>query len=259
MPARHAGFAPLPAIAVALVAAALLVLALRTLVYLRRRARLLSLTASVTRTHAKLLTVKRRQLVKHDGYGNHDLSGWIAHANYFIDSVVLREARRAGLDTAGTAPGERLRSDVTRRFLAVVNATGPGGVDPAPGVVVPSGQRYEALCHRLLEAAGWIVSTTPVTGDQGADLIADGSDQRVVIQCKFHAKPIGNKAVQEAYTARNMHGADHAVVVSNNSFTRSAMQLARANEVLLLHHDQLPELAKLIAQRRAKPLGHASA
>lgn len=258
MPVRHENLAVLPAIAAALVAVAALVMALRTALYLRRRAKLLSLTARVTQAHAKLLSVKQRQLVKHDGYGNHDLSGWIEHANYFIDNVILREARQDGLDLAGTATGERLRADVTRRFLAVVNATEPDAVDVTPGEAAPSGQRYEALCHHRLEAAGWTVSTTPLTGDQGADLIADGYGQRVVLQCKFHARPIGNKAVQEAYTARNMHGADQAVVVSNNSFTRSAIQLARANDVLLLHHDQLAELAKQIGQGGAKPLGHAS-
>lgn len=256
MPVRHEGAGLLPMAILAIVAAALMLMLVRVGLYMRRRARLLALTVRVTESHARLLSVKQRQLVKHDGYGNYDLSAWIAHANYFIDGVILRDARQQGIDVAGTAAGERLRADITRRFLGVVNATEPTAIGPV-ATAIGSGHAYETMCHALLEAAGWIVSTTPVTGDQGADLIADAGGRRVVIQCKFHAKPIGNKAVQEAYGARNMHGADEAVVVSNNSFTRSAIELARANDVFLLHHDQLTDLASLIAAGRTKPPGCA--
>ena len=91
-----------------------------------------------------------------------------------------------------------------------------------------------------------------MTGDQGADLIADTGGRRVVIQCKFHSKPVGNKAVQEAHAAVGYHAGDHAAVVSNASFTRSAKQLAAANGVLLLHHDQLADLDRLTRRDDAR-------
>ncbi len=91
-----------------------------------------------------------------------------------------------------------------------------------------------------------------MTGDQGADLIAEAHGRRIVIQCKFHARPIGNKAVQEAFAGLGFHGGDVAVVVSNASYTRSARQLAEANGVILVHHDQLPDLERLIRNARQK-------
>ena len=201
-----------------------------------------------------MLLVKQKQLVVHDGYGNYHLDGWIQHANYFIDNVVLREAKNAGLDVAGRT-GARLRSAVTTRFLEVLHSYSGRHEGSIPDQDIMSGGHYETLCQNILQAAGWTVTTTPVTGDQGADLIADAGGKRVVIQCKFHSKPVGNKAVQEAFTALGFHGGDHAAVVSNNAFTRSAQQLAQANRVLLLHHDQLPELARHCRTEHARSRG----
>jgi restriction system protein len=80
---------------------------------------------------------------------------------------------------------------------------------------------------------------TKGSGDQGADVIAERDGKRMVVQCKFHSKPIGNKAVQEVVAAKQFVGAEIAVVCSNQSFTPSARHLAAANGVLLLYHEQL--------------------
>ena len=219
---------------------------------LRRWALLFGVARHVTKNHARLLSVKRNQLVVHDGYGNYRLQPWIDHVDYFIDNVILREARRRGLIveavTKGTVSWSRLRKVLLRTLQAEDDATD----DAVSEADIISGEHYETLCRNLLQGRGWSVETTPMTGDQGADLIAEGYGRRVVIQCKFHARPIGNKAVQEAYAAVGFHGGDAAVVVSNASYTRSAQQLAEANGVLLLHHDQLSDLQRLIGKPRRK-------
>ena len=61
----------------------------------------------------------------------------------------------------------------------------------------------------------------------------------MVVQCKLYSQPVGNKAVQEAFAAKNFQGCDVAVVVSNASYTQSARQIASTTGVLLLHHDEL--------------------
>ena len=91
-----------------------------------------------------------------------------------------------------------------------------------------------------------------MTGDQGADLIAEADGCRVIIQCKFYSKPVGNKAVQEAHSALGFHAGDRAVVVSNATFTRSAKQLADSTGVLLLHHDQLADLGQVLRRDRVR-------
>ena len=219
---------------------------------LRRWALLFGVARHVTKDHARLLSVKRNQLVVHDGYGNYRLQPWIDHVDYFIDNVILREARRRGLAvdrvTKGTAQWSRIRKVLLRTLQSEDDAT----ADAVSDADIISGEHYETLCRNLLQGRGWNVETTPMTGDQGADLIAEARGRRVVIQCKFHARPIGNKAVQEAYAAVGFHGGDAAVVVSNASYTRSAQQLAEANGVFLLHHDQLPDLERLIRKARRK-------
>ncbi len=80
---------------------------------------------------------------------------------------------------------------------------------------------------------------TAVTGDQGADVLAERNGVRLVLQCKLYNQPVGNKAVQEVYAARNFQGCDIAAVVSNAAFTPSARQIAATTGVHLLHHDQL--------------------
>jgi restriction system protein len=70
------------------------------------------------------------------------------------------------------------------------------------------------------------------------DIIAERDGKRIVVQCKFYSKPVGNKAVQEA--AARLHGrADKAIVVSNAAYTKAARQLAGTTGVILLHHDDL--------------------
>ncbi|MFG1417167.1 restriction endonuclease [Xanthobacter sp. V0B-10] len=107
---------------------------------------------------------------------------------------------------------------------------------------VRNGLEYEVFVGDLLKDQGWDVSLTPASGDQGADVIARRGPEVVVIQCKFYAGAVGNKAVQEVAAARVHYGATQAAVVSKSGFTASARQLAATNDVALLHHDELSSL-----------------
>ena len=215
----------------------------------RRQLRLAALVRRVTGDHARLLSVKQKQLVVHDGYGNHRLDAWIAHVDYFIGHVILREAGRHEMPVAHIRPGTEAWAAIRRDLLAIVNAQSEAAAEGSVADAdILSGAHYEALCRNLLQAEGWRVSGTPATGDQGADLIAEAGRRRIVIQCKFYGRPVGNKAVQEAAAALAFHAGDRAAVVSNAGFTRSAQQLAAANAVLLLHHDQLADLDRLLGR-----------
>ena len=70
---------------------------------------------------------------------------------------------------------------------------------------------------------------------------------RVVVQCKLYARPVGNKAVQEIAAAKAHEQAHYGVVVSNNSYTQDAEQLASTNRILLLHYTDLCELDSTIS------------
>jgi restriction system protein len=100
---------------------------------------------------------------------------------------------------------------------------------------------YEEYCALLLRDAGWQTHTTPLQ-DQGVDVIAVMRGTKVAIQCKMYTHPVGNRAVQEVVAGRLHYGAHLAVVVSTATYTASAYALAASTQVLLLHHDQLPQL-----------------
>lgn len=101
---------------------------------------------------------------------------------------------------------------------------------------------YEHYCAKLLSDAGWTVKTTPVN-DQGVDVLAALRGTSAAIQCKKYTQAVGNAAVQEVISGRRFYSTQVAVVVSPVRYTRSARQLAERCGVLLIHHDQLKNLA----------------
>lgn len=103
-----------------------------------------------------------------------------------------------------------------------------------------TGDQYETFVQKVLEELALKTRTTPKSGDQGIDIIGSVDGVEIGFQCKRCAIPVGNKAVQEVAAGKSFYQLDHAVVVSNNEFTRSARQLATSLQVDLLHHEQLP-------------------
>lgn len=107
---------------------------------------------------------------------------------------------------------------------------------------IETGAQFEKLCAKQLRASGWNIKETPSTGDYGADLIAAKDQRTVAIQCKFYSKPIGVKAIQEAYSAKQFYNTKEAAVVCKEGFTKAARQMAQKNEVRLLTFAQLTYL-----------------
>jgi len=105
-----------------------------------------------------------------------------------------------------------------------------------------SGIGYENYCAELLENAGWETRLTSSVGDQGVDIVATQLETTVVFQCKKYSSPVGNKAVQEVVAGMGYMGGNGACVVTNSTFTKSAKELAKANGVKLMHHDELASL-----------------
>jgi HJR/Mrr/RecB family endonuclease len=102
-----------------------------------------------------------------------------------------------------------------------------------------SPREFERCCADYLSLKGWRSFTTKGSGDQGIDVLAEKNDIRLVLQCKKYGKPVGNKAVQEAFAAKAHAGATVAAVVSNQGYTRAARELAESTGVMLLHFTEL--------------------
>ena len=212
---------------------------------IRRRKALELRVKTAVLAHGKTLARKREQTLRRDDYGNMIVADWLKEVDYFLDRVV---APTLGGDLIATF--NESRGELGARFIepilnqVVLESKSSANVDPDS----LSPTEYEAHCAKVLRLAGWRAQTTKATGDQGADVIAEKDGTRVVLQCKKYSQPVGNKAVQEVFAAMRFEHAQHAAVVSNADYTRAARQLAATNGVLLLHHEDLPELSQLVSR-----------
>lgn len=104
-----------------------------------------------------------------------------------------------------------------------------------------SGAEFEEYITYLFNQLGYKASNTKLSGDQGIDVIATKGVTKIAIQCKCFSKPVGNHAVMEAVAGGKYYNADKVMVVTNNTFTKSARELAKANNVLLWDRKILKE------------------
>ncbi|MBI5017567.1 MAG: restriction endonuclease [Deltaproteobacteria bacterium] len=171
--------------------------------------------------YLKALQLKRSQLIYVDDYGDVVYEEWERELGSFIERKLPDSLRHV--------PPERLD-----RLVASAPARG----EPSDEAADPDPLAFEARVARAFVEAGWQARTTRRSGDQGADVVAERGELRVVVQCKRQGQPVGNGAVQEAVAARHFYRADLAIVVATSSFTRSARQLADSAGVDLVHaHD----------------------
>ena len=105
-----------------------------------------------------------------------------------------------------------------------------------------SGPEFERFMADLLRQKGYEVEQTPLSGDQGVDLILPDLDgKRVVIQLKRWTGPVGNKAIQATFAGMAHYQADEGWVITTSTFTKSARELARSTSVRLIDRDELAD------------------
>ena len=87
------------------------------------------------------------------------------------------------------------------------------------------------------------VESTAKTGDYGADIIVTTNNgSRIAIQCKRFSQKVNLKAVQEITAALAHYHADVGIVISNNGFLNSAINLAKSNDIELWDSEKLLRL-----------------
>ena len=79
-----------------------------------------------------------------------------------------------------------------------------------------------------------------------ADVIAYKEKVKYGIQCKCYSSDIGNKAVQEAFSGARFYDCHVPVVLTNQHFTKSAIELASKNNVILWDREHLNNLINSI-------------
>ena len=96
---------------------------------------------------------------------------------------------------------------------------------------------YEEYVAEELRQEGFTgVDTTPKSGDYGADVLAWDGERKVCVQCKRYSPdhPVGVKAVQEVYSAKDYYGCDDAYIYTTSDYTRAAVEMANQLGVILI-------------------------
>lgn len=215
--------------------------------------------------HLKTLTRKRSQLVYADEYGRENNSKWKKELDYFVGEVMLPidvgglPQQALSLLEGGYASFLSESDDKTVK-LHWINWLEGITAESQPGARVHgdmTGHEYEHYVAEIIRDNDWSASVTKGSGDHGADIIATQEGVRLVVQCKQYSSAVGNKSVQEAYSAKGFYECHYACVVTNSSFTPAAKQAATKLGVQLLHHDDLPDYLVGLETERL-PLGAAS-
>lgn len=108
-----------------------------------------------------------------------------------------------------------------------------------------NGETFERFVGLLYQKMGYDTHQTKASGDYGVDIVAEKGYEKLIIQTKRYTNKVGVSAVQEISAARNYYSVSRAAIVTNNTFTEPAQNLAKANGIALV--DRLT-LAKLIIQ-----------
>ncbi len=186
--------------------------------------------------HLPTLARRRMVLIKVDAYGVADASGWGKECQHFWEKVIRPSLTREEAEAIARAGLGKVMTELVE---------GPAREECArleAGFVYDeqmSPLDYERFCAARLESAGWGCELTKGSGDQGADIVARKGGTILVVQCKKYGSAVGNGAVQEAVAAKAHLKAHYAAVVSNATFTRSAIELADSTRTLLLNHAEL--------------------
>ena len=99
-----------------------------------------------------------------------------------------------------------------------------------------TGNEYEQFVAGKLRREGYHeVIVTSKSNDHGADILAIAPDgKRVVIQCKHYKRTVGQRAVQDAVSARNYYHYDRSMVITNSKYTKQARNFAYHTDTVLI-------------------------
>lgn len=110
------------------------------------------------------------------------------------------------------------------------------------------GHTFEFFCQELLKRNGYKnVTVTAGSGDHGVDILAEKAGVSYAIQCKHYRYKVGNKAVQEVYTGKDLYQAQQAAVLATCDFSPQAIEEAGELGVILWNREDLIQM-----MRRAK-------
>lgn len=106
-----------------------------------------------------------------------------------------------------------------------------------------TGKEFEQLLCDLFRKSGYVANVTQDSNDYGIDILLQKTVNNHIyhegIQAKRYSGKVGIDAIQEAISGKGFYKLDKVFVVTNSWFTRQAVKLAAANDVVLWDRDIL--------------------
>lgn len=183
--------------------------------------------------HATALQQNLRAAVETDEYGKIVNDNQMAEVDRFLASVGLAENSR------------RFGKERTYEYIRAWHEEKKGNLESSD-VVPHDGHDFEHWVAAQLSRTDWTTSVTQASCDNGVDIIAVREGVSVAIQCKRFGGSVGNSAVQEVYSGMKHFGLDRAVVITTGTYTRAARSLAKTTGVMLLSHEDIPNMWNML-------------
>lgn len=131
----------------------------------------------------------------------------------------------------------------TAKRSAQYSAPTPDMQIKANSIQIMSGLEFEHFCKEVLMSNGFHhVDVTKSSHDYGGDILAQKDQIKYVIQCKKYSSPVGIDAVQQVIGSRSIYNCHVAAVLTNSTFTDSAVKLAERNNVILWDKNALDNM-----------------
>lgn len=113
-----------------------------------------------------------------------------------------------------------------------------------------NGYEFEEFLEILFEKMGYSTEITKGSGDQGVDILIEKNSKRIGVQAKCYSSNVSNKAIQEVVAGLKYHNCYKGIVVTNNYFTKSAKELASANNIILWDRSMLKQKIESVLNKQ---------
>ena len=135
------------------------------------------------------------------------------------------------------------REEIEKREKEKFNAMQVADIDSMTGL------EFEAFLQKILTALYYQVNLTTASNDFGVDLVAIKGDDKIAIQAKRQQSKVSRRAISDAVAGMRHYNCTKAMVITNNEFSKGALQFAQSTNCLLINRDKLANL--IIAAQNA--------
>lgn len=109
-----------------------------------------------------------------------------------------------------------------------------------------NGYEFESFISKLLSKMGFIVEGTPLSGDNGIDIIAYSNAPmykgKYIVQCKNWTGTVGEPVIRDLYGVVLSNNANKGILITNSFFTQNALKFAEGKNIELIDGDALNQL-----------------